>query len=359
MVKALLDSPKLFISHESALEFWRHHDLSPSGGIRHARNVSVRQGTSSLAQIKPLARNAMPTSGRIYGARREDTLLACLDDLDIETLPLHVTIGERRLQRQSQSIVTHYYKQPFPEKSFCQVGPNVYVSSPELTLCQLASTLPYADLLELCLEFCGGYVLNPDSERGFDDRPAITSARKLAMYVDRYGGRHGAKILRRFLRYVIDSSASPMESRVLMLLCLPSRLGGYQLPIPQHNVVIPITEQARSHTSRKHLICDLYWSQYRLDVECDSTRYHSSKEQLGIDSDRRIILDAMHYSYVGITTWQLEHAEEFANVVQAIRRAMGRKLRNAPEHVQVNRETLRQYLTTAPSDRMPLRLIEK
>ena len=353
-----MDSPMLFVSHESALEFWRHHDLSPSGGIRHARNTSVRQGVSTVADVKPLIRSAMPTSGRIYGTRREDSLEACLTDLSIESLPLHLAVGTKRMQRQTENIVTHYFDKPLPDRSFCRIGPSVYVSSPELTLCQLATTLPYPDLLELCLEFCGGYVLNPDSERGFDDRPALTSAHKLALYVERYGGRHGARVLRRLLRYVIDDSASPMESRTLLLLCLPSKMGGYQLPMPQHNVSIPITGQARSHTRRKHLICDLYWSQYRLDVECDSTTHHSSKQQLGIDSDRRIILDAMHYSYVGITTWQLEHADEFANVVQAIRRAMNRKLRNAPEHVQANREALRQYLTTAPENRMPLRFVE-
>ena len=103
-----------------------------------------------------------------------------------------------------------------------------------------------------------------------------------------------------------------------MLLCLPSRLGGRQLPIPEHNVAIPITERARSHTRRKTLVCDLYWKEFRLDVECDSTRHHSSKRQLGIDSNRRIILDAMEYKYVGITYWQLENESEFEDVVPKV-----------------------------------------
>ena len=349
-----MGNPRVFISHESALQFWRHHDLSPSGGIKRAQVRSLRDATSVLGTIKPMVRNAMPTSGKIYGARREAGLLPCLTDLEIDELPLHVMVGTKGMQRKSSSIVTHYYEQSFPAGSFCKVSDEVYVSSPELTLCQLACTLPPIDILELCLEFCSGYTLNPQSERGFDDRPALTSAKKLASFVDRFKGRHGAKKIRPLLRYVIDGSASPMETETLMLLCLPTKYGGYQLPMPEHNVEIPISERARSHTSRKHLICDLYWEKYHLDVECDSTSYHSSKRQLGIDSNRRIILDAMHYPYVGVTTWQLEDQNEFLDVVQAIRRAMGLKLRNAPEHVKRNREALRVYLTTPHGSRKPL-----
>ena len=349
----------MFISHESALEFWRHHDLDPSGGIKRTRITSVRDGSATLRDIKPLVRQAMPTSGRIFGATPEDSLLACLSDLDIDNLPLHVMVGDKNQRRSWASVESHLYAKPLPEGSFCRISARVYVASPELTLCQLATKLPFVDLLELCMEFCSGYTLNPESERGFDDRPALTSSARLSSFVRKLKGRHGAKQIRPVLNYVVDDSASPMETITLMLLCLPSKLGGYQLPLPEHNVSIPITERAKSHTKRKHLICDLYWSEFNLDVECDSTTHHSSKEQLGIDSDRRIILDAMEYSYVGITWWQLEHKEEFANVVQALRRAMNLQLREAPEHIALNREALRTYLTTTHGERKPLRLIRR
>ena len=351
-----MNHPKLFISHESALQFWRHHDLSPSGGIKRSRVRSVREGTSAIKDIRPLARSAMPTSGRVFGARTDGSLLSCLSDLEIDQLPLHVMVATKAMQRHTKSVISHFYQDALPDGSFCRISADVYVASPELTLCQLACNLCYADLLELCLEFCGGYVLNPESERGFDDRPPIATASRLQAYVERFKGRQGAKQIRSLLRYVIDDSASPMETETLMLLCLPSRLGGYQLPMPQHNIAIPVTGRARSHTRRKHLICDLYWEDYRLDAECDSTKHHTSKQQLGIDSNRRIILDAMHYSYVGITTYQLENRDEFLDVVQALRRAMGFKLRRASEHIEAKREALRQYLTTPHDKRKPLRL---
>ena len=220
----------------------------------------------------------------------------------------------------------------------------------------MSTCLPFIDLIELCLEFCSGYALNPENtDRGFDDRPPLTTASRLASYVAHYEGRRGANLTKRALRYVIDDSASPMETHVLMLLCLPSKLGVHELPMPRHNVSIPITDRARSHTGRTHLLCDLYWEEFHLDVECDSTMYHTSKEQLGIDSDRRIILDAMKYKYVGITSSQLEDPEKLLNVVQAIRRAMGLRLRNTPDHIAAKREALRAYLTTPAAQRLPLR----
>ena len=347
---------KVFISHESALQFWRHHDLSRAGGIKRTRQGSLRNSTSRISEIKPLVRSASPQSGKIYGARPDASLASRLVDLQID-LPLHVIVDARAKREKRSSIVTHLCEQPLPEGSFCEVSENVYVSSPELTLCQMAESLPYADELELCLEFCSGYCINTDSERGFDDRPALTNASKLKAYVSRYKGRRGAKQIRPLLRYVIDDSASPMESIVLMLLCLPSRLGGRQLPMPEHNVEVPISGRARSHTSRKSLSCDLYWEKFKLDVECDSTKYHTSKRQLGIDSNRRIILDAMDYRYVGVTYWQLENESEFEDVVQAIRRAMGLKLRNSSERIQANRNALRMYLVTPHGTRQPLKLI--
>ena len=354
-----MGTSNVFISHESALEFWRHHDLDPSGGIKPSRQRSVADGSAVLADIKPLLRHALPTSGRIYGERSNGTLLEALVDLEITTLPLHVMVGSFSSRRTWTSVHAHLFEQTLPEKSFCRIGPHVYVASPELTLCQMAAKLPFIDLLELCLEFCGGYALNPNSERGFDDRPPLTSASRLRSFTQRYKGRRGARCIRPALPYIVDNSASPMESAVLMLLCLPSRLGGHQLPLPQHNVSIRITEKAHSHTKRKHLVCDLYWEDFHLDVECDSTLHHASKRQLGVDSDRRIILDAMGYPYVGITTWQLQHADEFLNVVQAIRRCMGLRRQNPPEHIRHNREALRAYLSTPNGSRSALILKSK
>lgn len=349
-----MSSPKVFISHASALEFWRHHDLDPSGGIKRSRIRSVRDGVATGAAIRALVKNAMPTTGRVFGARPDTSLPSSLTDLHLEQTPLHVMVGKSKNLRRWDNLRAHLFEKPLPEGSFCEIGPGVYVASPELTLCQMSLEEPFVDTLELCLEFCSGYVLNPESERGFDDRPALTSRRRLASYVDKLSGRRGAKPLKRILPYVIDNSASPMESIVLMLLCLPTRLGGYQLPLPEHNVVIPVNERARSHTNREKLCCDLYWAKKHLDVECDSTSYHSSKHQLGIDSDRRIILDAMGHPYVGITRWQLEDAGRFLDVVQAIRRALGLQLRKEPEHVKINREALRAYLVEPKENRRPL-----
>ncbi len=352
-----MSAKKVFISHASALEFWRHHDLSRAGGIKRIRRSSLRGATSSVSAIRSLVRSASPTSGKIFGARPDASLSSCLHDLQIEELPLHVMVDTSNKREKRGSVITHLYRQPLPEGSLCRISENVYVASPELTLCQMATLLPPVDVLELCLEFCSGYCLNSENERGFDDRPALTSSSRLATFVRRFKGRHGVKQIRSLLPYVVDDSASPMESVVLMLLCLPSRLGGRQLPIPEHNVAIPITERARSHTRRKTLVCDLFWKEYRLDAECDSTRHHTSKRQLGIDSNRRIILDAMEYKYVGITRWQLESEDEFEDVVQAIRRAMGLPLRSTPKHVRDNRNALREYLVASHGSRQPLKLV--
>lgn len=348
----------LFISHLSALQFWRSHDLSPSGGIAISRKTTLRDSCSTLRESLPLIRSAGPTTGRVFGAGERITLESAMNELGIGEPPLHVMVNALSKRRTTTNLATHLYEHPLPEGSFCRVDEHVYVASPELTLAQLTLEMPLVDVLEIALEFCSGYALEPDSESGFIERPAITSSKKLASYAKHLAGRHGAKQLAQILPYLVDDSASPMETISLMLLCLPSKVGGYQLPLPEHNVSIPIPGHAHSHTRRRHLICDLYWESHHLDVECDSTKHHSSKEQLGVDSDRRIILDAMGYPYVGITWWQLEHADEFLNVVQAIRKALHLKpLQQAPAHIEANRDKLREYLVTRQGERRPLMLM--
>ena len=347
---------KLFISHSSALEFWRKHDLSRAGGIKRVRTSSLKGATADPTELRRLAKQASPDAGRVYGAQAGESLQKAVAHLDIKEAPLHIMVSSREDRRKRPNLIAHYYPKPLADGSFCQIGHNVYVASPELTLVQMATMLSDVEVLELCLEFCSGYTINPDAERGFDDRPALTTRKRLLAYVEKMGGHRGVGQIKPILPYVIDDSASPMETAVLMLLCLPSRKGGYQLPLPKHNVEIPITGRARSHTGRKHLVCDLYWERFHLDVECDSTANHSSKQQLGIDSDRRIILDAMQYHYVGITRWQLEDSGRFLDAVQAIRRIMGFKLRKTAPHIEQKRERLRSFLVTPHGQRAAPRL---
>ena len=98
---------KVFISHDSALEFWRHHDLSRSGGIKRSRRASLRMSCASVSNIKPLVRMAMPTSGRIYGARTEDDLLTCMSDMHITKLPLHVMVDSQSKRQSKGDVTTH------------------------------------------------------------------------------------------------------------------------------------------------------------------------------------------------------------------------------------------------------------
>ena len=65
-----------------------------------------------------------------------------------------------------------------PDGSLYQVSDGVYITSPEFSLLLLSKSLPFDALVLLCDEVCGGYALDA-TERGFYDRPALSSVSKV------------------------------------------------------------------------------------------------------------------------------------------------------------------------------------
>ncbi|MCL1895345.1 MAG: hypothetical protein FWG03_02225 [Clostridiales bacterium] len=119
-------------------------------------------------------------------------------------------------------------------------GNGLMVSSPEFCFLQMAGQLTLAKLIELGYELCGVYSMpNADDknvpERGFYNRQPLTSIKKLKAFLDSMPGVKGRKKAMRALRYLRDGSASPMETKLAILLTLPYMLGGYGFSLPEMN----------------------------------------------------------------------------------------------------------------------------
>ena len=85
-------------------------------------------------------------------------------------------------------------------------------------------------LIQLGFELCGTY----DTTNG-DVRECapLTTVDRLDAFLASLGPMHGKKNASYALRYVANNSASPRETALAMLLCLPYRMGGYGIPMPQ------------------------------------------------------------------------------------------------------------------------------
>ena len=293
----------LLISHGSALEFWRNHSTRAINLAKNGRQQTAPTDAPNQKEVVSIAR----TLGL--------------------SLPVSVTVGDAQVRRLSQTIKPHLLTSPLPRGSLLDLGEGTLVASPELCYLQLAEQLSLIELVKLGMELCGSYSLAVDETKGgFINRPPLTTVSKLATYIERFSGKHGRRLATQALQYLADNSASPMETKLTMLLTLPYRLGGYRFPMPTLNARIVPTKTSKLSASKSHYFCDLYWPNFSLAVEYDSDSFHTGAERIADDSKRRNSLSALGITVITVTNRQMSGITEFRNVARHIASFMGRRL---------------------------------
>ena len=152
-------------------------------------------------------------------------------------------------------------------------------------------------------------------------------------------------IVARMLPHVVDGSASPMETALIMLLCLPGRLGGFGLPKPEVNRPLPLPDEARLASGHAHCVPDLLWPEQRVAVEYDGADYHSSEGQVTRDLRRRNILATLGLSVIVVRKEQVQDYLEFEHLARSIARLLGARVRPrvanwGERHEELRREAL-------------------
>jgi len=117
-----------------------------------------------------------------------------------------------------------------------------------------------------------------------------------------------------------------METKLSMLLTLPYKLGGYGLPRPELNSRIIPLQSARKSSSKKYYSCDLYWPEYELAVEYDSTLFHTGSERIADDSKKRNALALMGVTVITVTKQQLYSSVEFEKVAKVLANCLDKRL---------------------------------
>lgn len=165
-----------------------------------------------------------------------------------------------------------------------------------LLFLQLGKELSLIQLITIGYELCGSYGLSAQSSSGFLRREPRSNPQLIERYLEKCEGIHGVKAAKRASSYLVKGSASPMESLLSMLLCLPPSLGGFGLPRPELNY--PIETNEGSVAMRR---CDLCWPDQQFALEYDSDTFHSDESKLHLDSSRRSAPEKAGVHVVSIT----------------------------------------------------------
>lgn len=244
--------------------------------------------------------------------------IAALERLGIRSAPVHVLVGEHRLQRFSNQVITHLWKPPYPKKTFVRLAPHLYVLSPIACLMKSSLTMTDVSILKCLYQLAGTYRFGTD---GLHERAPLMSVAEARDYLDAAKGIRGARKVRTLINYVLDGAASPEEANVAIVLVLPERMGGYGLPLPVLNEPVLASKAGEQEERRP----DILWREFKLIVEYLGDAFHNRSDRFGPDAARKVHLQEAGYTVIDLTRYQTTRKEELESVVTTIRKRMGLK----------------------------------
>lgn len=193
--------------------------------------------------------------------------------------------------------------------------------SPELCLVQIARNFSFCELVKIGYELCGTYFVR--SEELLSRNP-LTTVKKLTSFVKSAPYVHGVRKVAQALPYIAENSASPMETALTMLLCLPYKYGGYGIKQPLLNCRI---DTGNIVSTKSFLVCDLFWPDNKLAIEYDSDLFHVGAERITRDSIRRAELNALGIAVITVTCGQIMNRRETEKVARLLARLTSKQLR--------------------------------
>lgn len=246
---------------------------------------------------------------------------------------------------QSYAIQCWHLWSNVPQDAFSPAGEGSFVASPEFCFLQMASVLGFSELVLLGMEFCGFYCLDPTDEKGFGQRPvALTTRERLQEFLAQNEGARGRRAAEVALKYVANGAASPMESAIYLLLCLPYKRGGYGLPRPFLNYEIRLDENARKLSGGRSCWGDLCWPDALLDLEYLGRFSHEGSANMMSDRRRTLAIEEAGYEVIEITEEQVLDLAAFDIVARRIAAKLGRRLYGKKCGITPERKTLASVL---------------
>lgn len=326
----------ILLSHTTALDYWRSCATVTDVLLHAALLGSTRERDATTTRLQ---RSLQESFSRQEAARYFAT--------HPET---HIITVKHQIKSRNDDTTKHVFTK-LPPRSCVRAnmhhqGQPLFVSTPEFCFLQMASQLPLEQLIALGFELCGTYATLED--RTLYGAHPLTSPKKLADFLLRSNGFKGVVAARRAARHLIARSASPMETNIAMMLCLPYSLGGYGIPHPAMNHRIDIPESLRARGDSPFRVCDLYWEDAKFAIEYDSDLAHSGVYKTARDALRRSEIEATGIIVMSITRPQVKSAEVFDHLASLVARQTGKRLQFDPRSFKWKHRKLRSLIFARP-----------
>ena len=247
----------VIISHNSALERLRAVPPQANNASRYPEAVMLDSDSSSARQARKMK----------------------IEKMGLLSSPVHILVDPSTRRSESERVVTHSQDlHAIPPNLLLKVDDDLYASSCELCFLQMASSLTKTELIALGFELCGSYSHFAPPISGYYERNPLTTASSISFALDALKGAYGISGARSGLKWVLDGSASPMETVCACMLTLPNSMGGEGFIAPQLNFEVPLDEAGRRITGKKTCRIDMAWPDQMLGIEYNGADSHTDEK---------------------------------------------------------------------------------
>ncbi len=301
----------LFVSHNSALTYWR---TNPPWYVLEGKERDIRSLRDCARTMEEFRSFNVPES-------------------EFGPAPIDILVPASNPPRCPEKFKLHKQRHQLPHHALYPLWDGVFVVSPELCFVQMCQSLSFIEAVELGMELCGTYALRPENIEGMVQRNyPLIDVGLLRRHVDSWHGLSGIGIARKAAKYLNGGSASPTETKLFLLLCLPLQYGGYNLGLPELNPELDLKPHEMEILRGSSVKPDMLWRKEKLIIEYDG-RQHEEEQQSKYDAMRKTILEGRGYTVRQIKRHQLYHPLAFANFATSIRVFLGVRQRPVtPKH---------------------------
>lgn len=278
------------------------------------------------ARISTLPASALETNASVGGCPRESFVGG----------KAHLLVSTPAARSENPACSCHVWSGRIPSGSFLALGDGVYANSPEFLFMQMATKLDFAEAVAFGFELCGTYFITEAVGRGFmASVPRLATASRIRAFLDKMEGCYGVRKARKVLAWVLDDSASPMETALAMLVGLPKSRGGRGLSGLQLNREFPLTREWRRRLGRQSFKPDLFFPSRRVAVEYYGFEDHHLRENREYDELRRGIMEYLGIRVLTVTKQQLYRPEKLEGAMKELHKLLGVRYRKPTQAQQM------------------------
>ena len=244
--------------------------------------------------------------------------------------PLESLASDAMGSRVRPEYVSHVWRSGLPAGSVFRVRGGVWCAGPELTALQLAQELPELELVLILCEMMGTYSLVPAAQGGLVQRPRpLTDPGSIERFLPFCKGTKGCRTLARAAKLAFPGSASPMETKLTLRLCLPVSKGGYGLRLLSLNAPVEVDRMGEGSVGkgvRKPDILIAPWpgsGASPVAIEYDGEDYHMSHDGVVADALRANELKAAGIGEYRISREMYRNVAYIDAIVSKVREEAG------------------------------------